>query len=111
VTGTLEDVLTSLERMSAEMARADGPPLAALIPMIARRQILVERIAAFQPLHPDVRDRLAGLVRSGAIIAGRLNVERESLRREIESLARTQRFAEGVSHTVPESGHRVNTRG
>ena len=109
--GSLEDVLTALERLSGEMARADGPPLSAMVPMIARRQALVERLAAFQPLDPAVRQRLCGLLRTGAIIAGRLDTGRESLRYEIESLDRMQRFAQGLSQTVPDNAPRLNTRG
>jgi hypothetical protein len=107
----LEDVLTALERLSAEMARADGPPLDGLVKMIARRQALVERIAAFQPLDPAVCERLGGIVRMGAAAGGRLAEVRECLRRDIESMGRVRRFAEELGHTIPGRAPRLNTRG
>jgi hypothetical protein len=109
--GSLEDILGSLERLSTEMAGTEGPPLDALIKMIARRQALVERIAAFEPLDPAVRERLERIVRMGALIGSRLNAARESLRREIENMGRVQRFAGELGHTLPSRAPRLNTRG
>jgi len=111
VRGSLEDVVTALERLSAEMVRADGPPLDVLVKMIARRQALVERIAAFEPLDPAVRERLGGLVRMGAAIGSKLNIARESLRQEVAAMDSVGRFAEGLSHTVPGRAPRLNARG
>jgi hypothetical protein len=109
--GSLDDVLTALERLTAELARADGPPLDLMVKMIARRQALVERIAVFQPLDPAVHERLSGIVRMGAAAGGRLNDVRECLRRDIESMGRVRRFAEELGHTIPDRAPRLNTRG
>ena len=109
--GSLDEVLTALESVSNEMACADGIPLDALVRMIARRQMLVERIAAFQPLDASVCERLGSIVRQGAIAESRLNIAREALRTEIENMSRMQRFAGELSHTVPERRSRLNTRG
>jgi hypothetical protein len=111
VLGSLEDVLGALERLSAEMARSDAPPLFEMVQMIARRQALVERIAAFQPLAIAVAERLDRIVRMGDTAAGRLGVARESLRRDIEEMDRVRRFAEGLGHTVPDRAPRLNARG
>jgi ABC-type transporter Mla subunit MlaD len=109
--GTLEDVLGALDRLSAEMAREDAPPIEELVASVARRQALVERIAAFQPLDPAIAERLEHIVRLGNTAASRLNSARESLRRDIEEMDRMRRFAEGLGHTVPERAPRLNTRG
>jgi hypothetical protein len=111
VRGSLEDVLVALERLSAEMAREDVLPVGTLVQTIARRQSLVERIAAFQPLDPTLRERLDGILRMGDRANVRLNTARESLRREIENLDRLRLFAEGLGHTVPDRAPRLNTRG
>ena len=108
--GSLEDVLTALERLSAAMARSDGPLLEGLVKGIARRQVLVERVAAFQPLDRSACERLGGVVRMGADIGRRLNLARESLRREIAAQDGVRRFAEGLSHTLPGRAPRLNTR-
>ena len=109
--GSLEDVLGALDRLSAEMAREDGPPIGELVEAIARRQALVERIAAFQPLDPAIAGRLDRIVRLGDTAVHRLNSARESLRRDIEEMDRMRRFAEGLGHTVPDRAPRLNTRG
>lgn len=109
--GSLEEVLAALERVTSEMARADGLPIDALVRMVARRQMLVDRIAAFQPLDPSVCERLGSIVRKGAIAEGRLDVARQALRQDIENMSRVQRFAGQLSHTVPERRPRLNTRG
>ena len=75
--GSLEDVLGALDRLSAEMAREDGPPIEQWVLSIARRQALVERIAAFQPLDPAIAERLEHIVRLGDAAANRLNAARE----------------------------------
>ena len=109
--GCVEDVLSALERLSAEMARHDGPALTELVGMVARRQALVERIAAFLPLDPAVGKRLDRILRMGDTAADRLNTARESLRRDIENVDRVRLFAEGLGHTVPDRAPRLNTRG
>ena len=109
--GSLEDVLGALERLSAEMAREDGPPLEHLVESIARRQALVERIAAFQPLDPTIAERLERIVRLGDTAATPAGSGRESLRRDIEEMDRMRRFAEGLGHTVPDRTPRLNARG
>ena len=109
--GSLEDVLGALDRLSAEMAREDGLPLEQLVERIARRQALVERIAAFQPLDPAIAERLDRIARLGDIAATRLDVGREALRRDLEEMDRMRRFAEGLGHTVPDRAPRLNTRG
>ncbi|MEI9973596.1 MAG: hypothetical protein WDO73_17065 [Ignavibacteriota bacterium] len=109
--GSLEDVLGALERLSAEMARPDGPPLPELTQMIARRQALVERIAAFQPLDAALAVRLDGIARLGVVAGDRLDAARESLRQEIEEMERVRRFSEGLGHTVPDRAPRLNARG
>jgi hypothetical protein len=111
VLGSLEDVLGALDRLSAEMAREDGPPLAQLVECIARRQALVERIAAFQPLNPAIAEQLDRIARLGDTAATRLHAGREALRRDIEEMDRMRRFAEGLGHTVPDRAPRLNTRG
>jgi hypothetical protein len=109
--GSLDEVLAALERVSNEMAHADGVPIDELVRLVARRQTLVDRIAAFQPLAPSVCERLGSIVRKGAIAEGRLNAAREALRMDIENMSRMQRFAGGLSQTVPERRPRLNTRG
>jgi len=109
--GSLEDVLHALENLCMEMAGPDAPPLTELVEMIARRQALVERLAAFQPLDPAVGARLEGILRMGALASERLDVGRESLRQDIENLEGVRRFAEGLGHTVPDRAPRLNTAG
>lgn len=109
--GSIEDVLTALERLSAEIARPDGPALVEFVRMVARRQVLIERIAAFQPLDPAMGERLDGILRMGRAASERLHVARESLRRDLEDMDRVRRFGEGLGHTVPDRAHRLNTRG
>jgi len=109
--GSLDEVLTALERVSGEMAAADGVPIDTLIRLIAQRRVLIDRIAAFQPLDPSVCERLGSIVRKGAIAECRLNTAREALRLDIENMSRMQRFAGELSHTVPGHQPRLNTRG
>jgi len=109
--GSLVDVLSALDRLTAEMAGVDKRPIADLVDAIARRQALIERLAAFQPLDPAIAERLARIVKLGDTAAIRLNAARESLRRDIEEMDRMRRFAEGLGHTVPDRTPRLNARG
>ncbi len=109
--GSVEDLLGALERLSADMARPDGPVLAELVRMVAHRQALIERIAVFQPLDPALGERLHEILRMGDVASNCLNVARESLRSDIENMDRMRRFGEGLGHTVPDPAPRLNTRG
>jgi hypothetical protein len=111
VVGSVEDVLGALDRLSADMAREDAPPIGELMAAVARRQALIERLAAFQPLDPAIAERLAHIAKLGDTAAIRLDAAREALRREIEEMDRMRRFAEGLGHTVPDRAPRLNARG